>query len=144
MISEGGCDIQASKETVWNFITDPTKLSHCLPDVKSLEMESEDEFKAVIRVGVGFIKSDFKFRLQIIEKKPTDRVRLVATGSGSGSNVKIDTVIQLAEMPEAIRLSYKATILPGGIMASLGQRVLQDAADKMVADIFECIRAQVS
>lgn len=144
MISEGVYDIKASKEALWNFITDPGKLSHCLPDLKSLEMESEDKFKAVIRVGVGFIKSDFKFRLGIVERKPTDRVRLVATGAGSASNVTIDTVIELVEIPEGVRLSYKANILLGGIMASLGQRVLQDAADKIVNNIFECIRKQLS
>jgi len=144
MISEGVYDIKASKETLWNFITDPTKLSHCLPDLKSLEIESEDKFKAVIRVGVGFIKSDFKFRLEILERKPTDRVRLVATGAGSGSNVTIDTVIELAEIPEGVRLTYKANILLGGIMASLGQRVLQEAADKIVASIFERIRTELS
>jgi carbon monoxide dehydrogenase subunit G len=144
MISEGAYDIKASKQTLWNFITDPAKLSSCLPDVKSLEMESVDKFKAVIRVGVGFIKSDFKFRLEIVERKPTDRVRLVATGSGSGSNVTIDTAIELTEIPEGVKLSYKANILAGGIMASLGQRVLQDAADKIVANIFERIRTQLS
>ena len=61
MISERGCDIRASKGTIWNFITDPTKISYCLPDVKSLEMENQDEFRAVIRVGVRVIKSDLSF-----------------------------------------------------------------------------------
>jgi carbon monoxide dehydrogenase subunit G len=144
MISEGVYDIKISKETLWNFITDPTKLSECVPDLKSLEMESENKFNAVIRVGVGFIKSDFKFRLEIAEEKSTDRVRLVATGAGSGSSVTIDTVIMLAEIPEGARLSYKANIQLGGIMASLGQGVVQDAADKIVSNIFNCIRNQLS
>ena len=87
MILEGSYEMKAPPERIWDFIIDPDRISKCLPDLKSLEVESEDKFVAVTRVGVGPIRADFKFRIEITGKEPPSRVKLKADGSGSGSRV---------------------------------------------------------
>jgi len=52
-----------------------------------LEVESENKSVAVKRVGEGPIRADFKFRIEITEKEPTNRVKLKADGSGSGAEL---------------------------------------------------------
>jgi hypothetical protein len=96
----------------------------------------------VIRVGVGPIRSDFKFRIDIIEKQPINHVRLKASGTGSGSSLDLDTVIDLRESSAGCTLSYRSDVRVGGILAGLGQRLMKDTADKTIAGIFECIRNQ--
>ena len=132
------------QKNVWDFITDPVKIGKCLPDVKSLEVESEDRSTAVIRVGVGPIRSDFKFRIEITEKQPMKHVRLKTKGMGSGSSVDLDTIIDLKEQADGCILSYKSDVRVGGIMAGLGQRLMRDTADKTIAAIFECVKKQVA
>jgi carbon monoxide dehydrogenase subunit G len=143
VIFEGRYELNAPREKLWEFIIDPAKIGKCLPELKSLEVEGEDKFAAVIRLGVGPIRTDFKFKIEITGKEPVSNVRLKAVGAGSGSSVTIDTAIELKESPTGSELLYSANANVAGIMASLGQRVIKDTAKKTVAGIFECIKSQV-
>jgi carbon monoxide dehydrogenase subunit G len=143
MILEGTYEFRAARMKLWDFITDPAKIGSCLPDLKSLDVESEERFIAIIRVGVGFIKADFKFRIDMLEKEPISRVRLRAVGAGSGSSINLDVAIELREIPGGSQLVCKSDVKVGGMMASLGQRVIKDTADKTLASIFECFKKQV-
>jgi len=130
------------KEKLWEFIVDPGKIGKCLPDLKTLQVESADKFVAIIRVGVGPIRTDFKFRIEIIGKEPVNRVRLRAVGSGSGSSITLDTTIDLEEIPDGSQLVYRSDVKVAGVMASLGQRLIKETADKTISGIFECIKNQ--
>ena len=141
---EGSYELVATQRTLWDFIIDPGKIGKCLPDVKSLEVENENKSIAVIRVGVGPIRTDFKFRIEIVEKQPTSHVRLKAAGAGSGSRIDLDTIIDLRESSGGCSLSYKSDVKVGGVMAGLGQRLMKDTAEKTISGIFECIRKQTA
>ena len=108
-----------------------------------MQVEGEDRFVAVVRVGVGLIRTDFRLRIETVEKTPISSVKLKAVGAGSGSSVVIDTVIELKEIPDGTELFYSSDVKIGGMMVGLGQRVFKDAAEKTVAGIFECIKQQV-
>ena len=143
MIFQGKYELKAVREKVWTFIIDPAKISKCLPELKSLDVESEDRFFAVVRVGVGMIRADFKLRIEILEKNPMDSVKLRGVGTGSGSSVQVHLTIELKETLEGTELLYSSDVTIGGIIASLGQRVIRETAEKTVASVFECIRQQV-
>jgi len=143
MIFQGKYLLKTSNEKVWEFITDPARISKCLPELKSLEVEGQDKFVAVVRVGVGLIRTDFKIRIEIVGKTPVSNVQLKAVGAGSGSSVIIDTVIELKETPNGTELIYTSDAKIGGMIASLAQRVIKDAAEKTIADIFECVKQQL-
>ena len=140
---EGSYELKVPREAVWDFIIDPNKIGKCLPDMKNLEVEGEDKFTAVIRVGIGFIKGDFKFRLAIAEKNPPSHARLTGRGAGSGSSIDMDTAIELAEVPGGTKLTYKADVKVGGVMAGLGQRMMAGATEKTVNDVFDCVKRQL-
>ncbi len=143
MIFEGTYEIKAPREKVWDFLIDPHKIGKCLSDLKSLEVQDEDRFTAVMKVGIGFIKGDFKFRLSITEKNPLSNARLKGTGTGSGSTIDFDTLIDLSEIPVGTRVNYKADVKVGGAMASLAQRMIGGATDKTISQVFECLKTQL-
>jgi len=142
MILQGTYEFMTPREKLWEFIIDPGKIGKCLPDLKTLQVESADKFVAIIRVGVGPIRTDFKFRIEIIGKEPVNRVRLRAVGSGSGSSITLDTTIDLEEIPDGSQLVYRCDVKVAGVMASLGQRLIKETADKTISGIFECIKNQ--
>jgi carbon monoxide dehydrogenase subunit G len=143
LIFEGKYALKTAREKVWRFIIDPAEISKCLPELKSFDVEGEDRFLAVVRVGVGLIRTDFKFRIEIVEKSPISSVQLKAVGAGSGSSVAVHMRIELKETPEGTELFYVSDVTISGMIVGLGQRVIKDAAEKTVAGIFECIRRQV-
>jgi carbon monoxide dehydrogenase subunit G len=143
MILEGTYEFTTSREKLWEFIINPAHIGKCLPDLRSLEVESEDKFVALVRVGVGPIRTDFKFRIEISGKEPLSHMRLRAVGSGSGSSIILNTEIGLREILGGCELFYRSDVKVGGIMASLGQRMIRGTADKMVTTLFECIKKQI-
>jgi hypothetical protein len=140
---EGTCIIKAQRERVFDFITDPNKIGRCFPDMKSLQMEGEDKFVAIVKVGIGFLRGDFKFHIAIVEKQPPSRVRLQGNGSGAGSNVDLSTVIELTEVADGTKLDYKADAKLVGAIAALAQRVIGSTTEKTINTLFDCVKKQL-
>jgi hypothetical protein len=140
---EGTYEVKAPRERVWDFVINPNKIGKCLPDLKSLDVEAENKFTAVARVGIGFMKGDFKFQLAIVEQNPPSHARLKGTGTGVGSTVNMDTSVDLAEAQGGTKLTYKADVQIGGTLASVGQRVIGGTVEKTIAEVFGCVKKQL-
>ena len=140
---DGTYQINAPIQKVWDFVIDPNKIGKCLPDLKSLEVGANNEFTAIARVGIGFMKGDFKFQLAIIEQTPPSHARLKGNGTGVGSSVNMDTAMDLAESSGGTKLTYKADVQIGGTLASVGQRVIGSTTEKTIADVFACVKRQL-
>src|SRR6266699_2680357 len=69
---EGTLDIAAPRDPVWSFLTDPTQVTTCAPDVQSLEVADPHHFKVVVRAGVGPIKGTFSMNVQFLEVERRD------------------------------------------------------------------------
>ena len=138
----GTYEISAPPELIFDFITDPNRIGKCLPDLKSLETEGEDNFRAIVRIGVGFMRGDFDFQISIIEKMRPHRVRLKGIGSGSGSEAKIDTEIELTSTANGTNLVYKAKVELTGLFAGLAQGILLGMVEKTVNQLFDCVKTK--
>lgn len=140
---EGSIEVKAPRSNVWNFVIDPNKIGNCLPDLKSLQVEADNKFTAVAKVGIGFMKGDFRFQLAIVEQNPPSHARLKGTGAGGGSSMTMDTSIDLEDSGEGTKLSYKADVQIGGTLASVGQRVISRTVEKTLGEVFACVRSQL-
>jgi hypothetical protein len=140
---EGTFEVKAPRDKVWDFLIDPNKIGKCLPDLKSLQVEADNKFTAIARVGIGFMKGDFKFQLAIVEQIPPSHARLKGTGTGVGSSMNMDASIDLADSETGTKLTYKADVKIGGTLASVGQRVIGGTVEKTVSEVFNCVKRQV-
>src|SRR5438132_11648516 len=77
--------------------TDPKDISKCMPDLQKLDVKSKEEFTVVVKAGVSFIKGDFTLNFRLVENEPPAHAKLVARGSGIGSVVDLETIIDLSE-----------------------------------------------
>src|SRR2546428_11486436 len=68
-----------------------------MPDLQKLDVKSKEEFTAVIRAGVSFIKGDFTLNFRLVESEPPTHAKLVARGSGIGSAIDLETTIDLSD-----------------------------------------------
>lgn len=141
---EGKFDIAAPPQKVFDFLLDPKKFAKCLPDLQKLEVKGKDRFSAVVKVGVGFIKGAFTFDFTVVERTRPSHARLKAHGSGTGSSVDLDSTMDLAEEPAGgTAMSWKADAQVGGLLAGVGQRLLQGVAEKTVNQLFASIRKEL-
>jgi carbon monoxide dehydrogenase subunit G len=140
---EGNFDIKAPRQKVWDFISIPNNLAKCLPDLQKLEVAAPDRFKATIKAGVGFVKGTFNFEFTMLDMQPPTHAKLSAHGSGTGSTVDLETAIDLSDLPDGTRMAWKADAKVGGLIASVGQRLLEGAAQKLVNNLFTCLKKQL-
>jgi carbon monoxide dehydrogenase subunit G len=132
---EGSYEIAAPRQKVWESFLDPARVGQAIPGCEKMEPLGNDEYKAILKVGVGGVKGTFEGKVRIADKKPTDSYRLSAEGSGAPGFVRSDTVITFTDSGTGTRVSYSADVQVGGLIAGVGQRML-GGVSKMMADQF--------
>ncbi len=141
---EGTIEVAAPRKRVFAAVTDPNRVARCIPDLKKLEVRSADEFDAVVKVGVSFVRGDFALVFRTVEKQAPSRVKLTAHGTGLGSAVDVSMETYLADTPSGgTSMKWSAEAQVSGKIASLGQRLVQSQAEKIIRQLFDCLRGKL-
>jgi uncharacterized protein len=132
---ESSYDVPAPRSKVWDAFLDPTQLKQAIPGCEKLEAVGPDEYKATMKIGVGGVKGTFEGKVRITDKKPPESYKMAVEGSGGPGFIRGETVITLTDAEGGTRVSYSADVQVGGLIASVGQRML-GGVSKMMADKF--------
>ena len=132
---EGSYEVPAPRKKVWDAFLDPKVLKQAIPGCEKLEAIGPDEYKATMKVGVGGVKGTFEGKVRLGEKNPPDSYKLAVEGSGGPGFIRGETLITLTDSGSGTTVSYTAELQVGGLIASVGQRML-GGVSKMMADKF--------
>jgi len=144
MFFEGTFTTKVPREKVWAFISDPRSVAKCAPDLIDLKVLSEDKFIAKFKLGIGWIKGVFDFEFVITDVIPQSHARLLAHGSGVKSEIDLDITIDLVDAPDGgTNLLWKANAKVGGLLAGVGQRLINSVAERIVSQFFEKLRNEL-
>jgi carbon monoxide dehydrogenase subunit G len=133
---EGSYEIPAPRLTVWEAFLDPGRLRQAIPGCETLEAIGEDEYRAIMKVGVAAIKGTFEGKVRLADKQPIDSYRMAVEGSGAPGFVRGNALMTLMDADGGgTRISYTADVQVGGLIAGVGQRML-GGVTKMMADQF--------
>ena len=132
---EGSADIPAPREKVWEAFLDPNILAQALPGCEKLEAIGPNEYKATMKVGVAAIKGTFEGKVKLSDLEPPDRYRMAVEGSGGPGFVRGEAGMQMSDVDGGTKVSYDADVQVGGLIASVGQRML-GGVTKMMLDQF--------
>ncbi|MEO8571308.1 MAG: carbon monoxide dehydrogenase subunit G [Chloroflexota bacterium] len=141
---EGSVPIRASRERVWAFVVDPQQVGQCGPGVETIEGVDETHFKATARVGIGFINARFVVNMEFAELQAPDRAVIKAHGQAPGSAVDATAEMRLSDGPGgATVMDWQADVNIVGSLASVGARLIEGTANKMIGQTFECMRTKL-
>jgi uncharacterized protein len=141
---QGTVDIAAPRERVWEFVTDPNQVGTCGPGVESIEVIDDTHFKAIAKVGIGFISSRFVVNLEMAEQDAPERAVIKAHGQAPGSAVDATASMALSEIDGGgTRMDWSADVAMAGSLASLGARMIEGTANKMIGQTFDCMRRKL-
>ena len=132
---EGAADIPAPRDRVWAAFLDPEILAQALPGCEKLEAIGPNEYKATMKIGVAAIKGTFEGKVKLSDLEPPNRYRMAVEGSGGPGFVRGAAGMQLSDVDGGTRVSYDADVQVGGLIASVGQRML-GGVTKMMLDQF--------
>ena len=141
---EGTVDIAAPRDKVWAFVIDPNQVGQCGPGVESIEVIDDTHFKATAKVGIGFISARFVVDMTIAEQEPPDRALIKAHGQAPGSAVDATAEMRLSDGADGTTvMDWQADVTIAGTLASVGSRLIEGTANKMIGQTFDCMRAKL-
>lgn len=141
---DGTVDIKASQEEVWKFLTDPEKVAHCVPGLKSLEVVIPDEkFDVVASVGFGAVNATFDATVEWVELDAPNRATMKAHGTAPGSAVDVTSEMKLSSENGVTTLDWSADVVVVGTIASLASRLMPGVTRKLSGKFFDCFKEQL-
>ena len=138
---EGTYTFDAPRQRVWEVLLDPKVMAQCMPGCESMNEVAPDQFEAVMKVGVASVKGTYKGKVSIKDKQPPSHYVLSGQGSGGPGFMQGDVAIDLEEADGKTVLKYSTDAKIGGLIASVGQRMLNGVAKMMVDQFFKKVES---
>jgi uncharacterized protein len=142
---DGSFDVTAPKEKVYEFITDPKKITTIFPDIENVKVIDGDNFTLKAKVGMSFIKGTMDVKGTMTEKNKPTVAKLRARGTGLNSSVDLDSTFTMSDGPNGgTHVTWSADAKISGMMASVGSRLIDSAANKYVKQIIGALQKNLS
>jgi len=140
----GSTEIKAPRDRVWAFVIDPQQVGWCGPGVESIEVLDATHYRARAKVGIGIISARFAVDLELVDAEQPHRAVIKASGHAPGSAVEATGEMRLSG-PEAgpTTMAWSADVAILGAIASVGARLIEGTADKLITQAFDCMRAKL-
>jgi len=135
--------LPGAPEQVWELLNDPERLAKCLPGCERLEPDGLDRYKVAIKFALAAVSGKYTGLVELADKKPPRSLRLRLEGKGVPGFVKGEGKLELTEKQGQTEVRYTGEAQIGGMIAAIGQRMIEGAARKMIQQFFESAAAQL-
>jgi carbon monoxide dehydrogenase subunit G len=139
----GTVTLPADPQQVWSLLTDPQRLARLLPGCERLDPDGPHRFRAAVKFGVAAISGKYAGTLELSQLKPPHSLAIGFDGRGLPGFVKGRARIELLRKGPATELHYSGEAQVGGMMATVGQRLLEAAARKIVQQFFDAAASEL-
>jgi len=143
---DGSFVVPATKQKVYDFVMDPAKITSIFPDVQDVKVIDDSNFSLKAKVGISFIRGMMDVKMTIVERTPPSFARMKAKGNGISSSVELDNTFNIEDAPggSGTLVKWAADAKISGLMASVGSRLMDAAAQKYVAEIIGSLKEKLS
>lgn len=140
----GAVNLPGAPAQVWALLTDAQRLASLLPGCERLDPDGPNRYKAVVKFGVAAISGKYAGSLEFSELKPPHSLTLHLDGRGLPGFVHGQARIELLRNGSETELRYSGDAQIGGLIATVGQRLLEAAARKIVQQFFAAAAAELN
>ena len=147
---KGSFTVKADRAEAYQFLVDPERVTHYMPDVEEVEIEDENNFTVKAKVGISHIRGTMVMKLRLTDKEEPVSAKVIGSGSGMASVVDTITSFTLEEVGEGMTtINWSGDVKVGGKLAAFGggglmERVAQKNLEKFISGIQRGIEALVS
>ncbi|MEM0440287.1 MAG: carbon monoxide dehydrogenase subunit G [Candidatus Caldarchaeum sp.] len=135
--------VAADRAAVFKFVTDPDSFIKLIPDLQKYEKVDDRNFKVVFKIGLGMIKGTLNMAFKLEEVKEPEFVKVVGRGSGLQSTADLVLNLSLNQADGGTEVSWDADIVVGGLVASVGSRLLESTTKTKVREIVEGLKREL-
>jgi carbon monoxide dehydrogenase subunit G len=136
----GGATMHAPAGRVWAALTDPAVLVATIPGCEQFEPAGQDTYRFTVAAGIASIQASYTGMVSLSQQQEPSSFVLTASGAGAPGSVTTCVQIRLADIADGTtELSYDADAVIGGLIASVGQRMLSSVAKRLVDAFFSSV-----
>lgn len=139
---EGTYKISAPRGRVFGALIDHSVLQKCIPGCEQMVKTGENQFSARLTAGVGPIKGVFSATVTLEDITAPDHYKLKLEGKGQPGFVKGSGELNLKEDEGGTSIEYAGDINVGGMLASVGQRMIQATANMLAGRFFSSLECE--
>lgn len=130
--------VDAPREQVWNLFFDADVMKTIANRVPGIKVEklvrvSEDRYEGVATIGVAMVKGKYDIVVNVVEKRPTEFVRIKGEGKGGGNIASGEMALTLTAQENKTLIHYEGQGNVGGALASVGQRLIDTVGKQFIA-----------
>ncbi|MEM3031851.1 MAG: carbon monoxide dehydrogenase subunit G [Nitrososphaerota archaeon] len=135
--------VNVDRERVWKFVTNPKDFAKLIPDIQKFEIVDERQFRATFKIGLGMIKGSINMTFKYEELNPPDSLRISGRGSGMQSTADLNITLNFIPADGGTDVAWAADLLVGGLVASVGSRLMESTTKTKVREIVEGIKREL-
>ena len=142
MTIAGTQSVPAPRDRVFAMLLDPAVLQRAIPGCEEIAPAGEGAFRIKMSAGIASIRGKVEGQIKIQESRAPDHYRLAMSGKGMGSFVEGWADIDLAEVDSGTEVKYAGEAKIGGMIAAVGNRMIDLAVKKALNDFFERLKQE--
>jgi carbon monoxide dehydrogenase subunit G len=139
---QGQRRFRAPRERVFRALTDPHELSELMPGVQRVDVESEDEWIAVVKPPFGR-GMNLKLDMHVTDRRAPEHATLTAWGKSFGLRISIETEFELAEDGDGTDMDWTAEVGLAGLLGGVGGKALEPVAQQQAERALDRMQARV-
>jgi carbon monoxide dehydrogenase subunit G len=132
-------EIHAPIDRAWALLMDTDAIGSCLPGCRGLKPVGPDRYEVELGVTFAAVAGTFKGTVALADKAPPNSYLLTIEGSGRQGFIKGQARVALAADGDLTRIAITARADVGGMIARVGQRLLEGVARTMMDRFYGCL-----
>ena len=137
--------INATQQQVWDALNDIDVLARVVPGCEKLAEIGENQYEGLIKIGIAGIKGSYSGKIRLEDIDAPRYYKLVAAGKGSNGVVDAVGTVELESLPDGkTLLKYGGEAQIGGMLASVGQRLIDGASRQLIGQALKALEAQIA
>ena len=144
---QGQYTLPAPQEKVWSALLDPDVLARTLPGCESLEPVGPDEYRMKMKLAISSVQGLFEGKVRLDDQQPPSGYRINVEGRGKVGFVNGSGEFRLGPAPEngnETVVRYEGEVKVGGLIAAVGQRLLDMTSKMMIKRFFTALSSELS
>jgi uncharacterized protein len=140
----GSYTLPVEQQRAYQLLQDPEILAKCMPGTDHLTRTGPDEYEMKMKMVISAIQGLFSGKVRIADQKPPESFRLIVEGSGKVGFLKGDGLLTLVPSAGSTEVRYEGEVQVGGVIAGVGQRLLDTTAKMVIKKFFERLTEEVA
>ena len=133
----GSFAVPAARERTFQLLQDPDVLARCMPGCDHLSRIGPDEYEMRMKMAISSIQGLFGGKVRIADSNPPASFRLIVEGNGKIGFMKGEGLLTLLPEESNTQVQYDGDVQIGGMIAGVGQRLVESTAKLMIKKFFE-------